>query len=181
MRHHGLAPIIFGLILLLSLPLLNISCGGDDNSLNDFSVSPYYPRNGQDQVDLLSNGVLTFQWSVYPNNPPFGAVYDIQWSTDPTVFPDANTISNINGYTQEVRGLQLNTLYYWRIRMKNQQDSKLSGVWSFITSPNYTSTTTTSTTTTLTTTSTTTTVSSSTTSTTIYPTTTITVTTTTLI
>ncbi|MBF0551532.1 MAG: hypothetical protein HQK60_13465 [Deltaproteobacteria bacterium] len=154
MRRHRLAPIIFGLILLLSLPLLNISCGGDDNSLNDFSVSPYFPRNGQDQVDLQANGILDFTWSVYPTNLPYGAVFDLQWSTDPNVFPDATTITNINGYTQEVRGLQLNTLYYWRIRMKNQQDSKTSGVWSFITSPNYTSTTTTSTTTTLTTTTT---------------------------
>ncbi|MBF0526378.1 MAG: hypothetical protein HQK56_14940 [Deltaproteobacteria bacterium] len=179
MRRRGSAPIVFGLILLLSLPLLNISCGGDDNSLNDFSVSPYYPRNGQAQVDLFANGILDFTWSVYPNNPPYGAVFDLQWSTDPNVFPDANTISNINAYTQEVRGLQLNTLYYWRIRMKNQQDSKTSGVWSFITSPNYTSTTTTSTTTTLTTTTTVTTSTS--TATTVSTSTTITVTSTTLI
>ncbi|MBF0525072.1 MAG: hypothetical protein HQK56_08230 [Deltaproteobacteria bacterium] len=92
MRRHGLIPIVFGLILLLSLPLLNISCGGDDNSLNDFTVSPYYPRNGQDQVDLLPNGILGFAWSVYPTNVPYGAVYDLQWSTDPNVFLDADVI-----------------------------------------------------------------------------------------
>ncbi|MBF0474387.1 MAG: hypothetical protein HQK59_00935 [Deltaproteobacteria bacterium] len=154
MRRHGLIPIVFGLILLLSLPLLNISCGGDDNSLNDFTVSPYYPRNGQDQVDLLPNGILDFAWSVYPTNVPYGAVYDLQWSTDPNVFLDADVIPNINGYTQEVRDLQLNTKYYWRIKMKNGQDSKMSAVWSFITSANYTSTSTTSTSTTLTTTTT---------------------------
>ncbi|MBF0495765.1 MAG: hypothetical protein HQK58_04205 [Deltaproteobacteria bacterium] len=172
MRRHDLSPIVFGLILLLSLPLFNISCGGDDSSLNDFKVSPYYPRNGQDQVDLLPNGILVFTWSVYPTNVPYGAVYDLQWSTDPKVFLDADVIPNINGYTQEVRNLQLNTQYYWRIRMKNEQDSKMSEVWSFITSANYTSTSTTSTTTTMTTTTTNATTTVSTTTTTTITTTT---------
>jgi len=83
-----------------------------------------YPENQAYQVPLE----VTFLWDSLDN----ATSYFLQVSTDETFNQLIQSIDNIPTNSQNVTGLQLNTIYYWRVRAKfGDIDGDWSDMWSF--------------------------------------------------
>jgi hypothetical protein len=72
---------------------------------------------------------LQLTWEAIAGNP----IYNVQYSTDSNFTTVAGSVS-VSGNSIIIGQLGNNTVYYWRVRI-NQQDAPWSEVWSFRTTP----------------------------------------------
>ena len=95
------------------------------NVVYNETITLVSPVNGSTNVPLNENLV----WNTISNV----SNYEYQVSTSPT-FDNIVASGVLNGSTVQMNNLQINTLYYWRVRAnENGNVSLWSSVWSFLT------------------------------------------------